>query len=398
MQSFGGWSTNGFRRGSPSHWTFLRRNSDACYFAMKALRWLAKFEPAFDVPERWVGRLRGSLDGYVNLWQRHGQFGQWVDLETGQIRLGRTASNAIACAALIMAGADLDEPRYTETALAAGAWYDDHHTRRGLTNGGPGDMLQCPDSESAAALVEAFIVLYEHTGDGRWLDAAGRAARQAATWVVSYDFRFPATSTFARLGMRTNGTVIANAQNKHSAPGICTLSGNSLLKLYRHTGERRYIDLLADIAHAIPQFLSREDRPIPDVRAGSPIPRMPPGWINERVNMSDWEERHRPGQDIGRGEIFAGSCWCETSMMLTHLEVPGIVVSRKAAEVIALDHVNVEQRGDQLSITNPTKFDTTVKLIAIDDTTATLTPIDHEVLAHARRIDLPAGATANAAV
>ena len=79
---------------------------------------------------------------------------------------------------------------------------------------------------------------------------------------MSYDFAFPAKSTMGKLDALTTGTVWANEQNKHSAPGICTLSGDGLLKLYRGSGGVCVLNLLRDIAHAIPQFLSRADRPI----------------------------------------------------------------------------------------------------------------------------------------
>jgi hypothetical protein len=87
-----------------------------------------------------------------------------------------------------------------------------------------------------------------------------------ASWTVSYDFPFPPESTFGKLGMLANGTVLANAQNKHSAPGLCTHSGLSLLRLFRHTGDTSdtwIMDLMRDIAHALPQYMSRADRPIP---------------------------------------------------------------------------------------------------------------------------------------
>ena len=43
--------------------------------------------------------------------------------------------------------------------------------------------------------------------------------------------------------------------------------------------------------------------------------RLPDGFINERVNMSDWEG------DACIGGVFNGSCWSETSNLLTLAEV-----------------------------------------------------------------------------
>ena len=109
--------------------------------------------------------------------------------------------------------------------------------RRGLPPGGPGEICQCPDSESAFGLLESMITLYEETGQGEFLGMAVHTANLCLTWCVSYGFRFPSVSTFGRLGMNSLGAVYASVQNKHGAPGICTLSGVSLLKLYRGHGE-----------------------------------------------------------------------------------------------------------------------------------------------------------------
>jgi hypothetical protein len=141
-------------------------------------------------------------------------------------------------------------------------------------------------------------------------------------------------------------------QNKHSAPGICTLSGDALWKLYRATGTTRYLELLQDLAHNITQYLSRDDRP---------IGRMPAGWMNERVNLSDWAE--------GIGEIFHGSCWCEVSCMLTRVEVPGIYVQPDTGLLCVFDHIEVAMlrcTGGEITLrlTNPTRYPADVILFA----------------------------------
>ena len=147
-----------------------------------------------------------------------------------------------APAGLALAGQYFAAPDYLRTARAAAAAYYDRFVRRGYTTGGPGEICQCPDSESAFGLLESYVVLYEVTGERNWLDCARDMAQQAATWCMSYDFAFPAGSLFGRLGMRAAGSVWANVQNKHSAPGICTLSGDALFKLFRATGHSSYLE------------------------------------------------------------------------------------------------------------------------------------------------------------
>ncbi|MGC9341213.1 MAG: hypothetical protein ACP5E3_00785, partial [Bacteroidales bacterium] len=278
------------------------------FFIMKEFRLLEYIKPEYTIPQHWHEAVKTCADAYVKLFEEYGHFGHWINNITGEMLCGPTASNGIAPGALALCGEYYNEDKYLDVAEQTGEYYYQNYVRKGITNAGPGDIWQCPDSESAFALLDSYVVLFELTGNKKWLNYAEEVARQAATWVVSYNFAFQKGSTFYKLGMQTTGTVIANVNNKHSSPGICSLSGNSLLKLYRYTDNDFYLDLIQDIAKSIPQYMSRLDRPIPDIRPEQPVPVMPPGWINERVNMSDWEERGRPG-DIKRGEIFGGSCW-----------------------------------------------------------------------------------------
>ena len=187
-------------------------------------------------------------------------------------------------------------------------------------------MLQCVDSESAFGLLESYVVLYDVTGEEKWLEYAKENAHYCSSWVVSYNYRFPETSEFGCLGMKTVGSVFANLQNKHSAPGICTLSGDSLFKLWKWTGDPLYLELVKDTAMTIGQYMSTDERPIYDWdisrearESGDPAQmeehRLPQGFINERVNMSDWEG------DGCIGGVFNGSCWSETSSLLALAEV-----------------------------------------------------------------------------
>ena len=107
------------------------------------------------------------------------------------------------------------------------------YVSKGITCGGPGDAMQNPDSESAYAMLESFAMLYEKTGDKKWLQYAREMAAQFSTWVMSYDYAYSDNCLFGMLTMKTTGAVFANTQNKHGSPGICTHSGLALLRFHR---------------------------------------------------------------------------------------------------------------------------------------------------------------------
>ncbi|MHA6483559.1 hypothetical protein ACX1C1_16860 [Paenibacillus sp. strain BS8-2] len=355
-------------RDYPEQWHIVRKSADALYFVMKHLIWMEQMRPEQPIPVEWLASVRRLADAFVKLWHQYKDFGQWVHTGTGELLVGGSAAGSIVPAGLALCAEYFEAHSYREVALESAEQYYERFTAKGISTGGPGEILQCPDSESAFALLESFVVLMESTGDKHWSKRAEEAADQAMSWCVAYDFRFPQNSTFGRLGIRTLGSVIANVQNKHSAPGICTLSGDSLLKLYRATGKLKYLELLRDIASHLPQYLSTNERPI----VGWDGNNLLQGYMSERVNMSDWE-----GSELV-GEVLPLSCWCEVSMMLSFAELPGIYVDRTRGRIVTLDGVDCNwEQMEELSgliVSNPHDMTITVKLLVEGDSDR-LTPL-----------------------
>lgn len=315
---------DGFKTPGTENWHLIRRSADMLYFIFKHFDLYQ--QRGIVIPEPFINGARRLADAFVRLWNRYGQIGQFVDYKTGDLVVGNSTCGAIVPAGLARASVFFDEPNYLDTAKAIAKLYLQRDALNGFTTGGPGEILQCPDSESAFGLLESMVVLYDVTGEKRWLDSAEFLAWFCSSWVVAYNYHFPAGCEFERLGIKTVGTVFANVQNKHSAPGICTLSGDSLYRLYQWTGNSAYKELILEIACAISQCMSTEERPVyswpfskdPTLSGQKMCPpeRLPAGFICERVNMSDWETK------ACIGGVFNGSCWCETSNLLTLAELP----------------------------------------------------------------------------
>ena len=346
------WIGGDIRKPHTGNWHLIRKSGDGVYFILKQFRLMERL--GLPVKPAWRRGLKRVVDALVKLWRTHGQFGQFVDSITGEICVGGSTSGAIIPAALLLAADYYDEPKYAQVATEAGEWFYREYTVKGLSCGGPGDALQNPDSESWYALIETYVALYEGTGRRVWLRRAAETARQFSTWVVAYDFQFPAKSTFAQAGIRTTGSVYANTQNKHSAPGLCTFSGLGLLKLFRATGDQFHLDLLRDIAFGLPQYLPHPRRPLGTAN---------PGWMCERVNLTDWEGAERIG------ETLQMTTWAETSLMLTAIEIPGLYVQPDQSLVVAFDNILAEITGDSanelvVQLSNPTPVDATVRIFS----------------------------------
>ncbi|MCC5846717.1 MAG: hypothetical protein JJU29_01380 [Verrucomicrobia bacterium] len=335
----------------------VRRQGDCLLFVLRQLMLLS--ERGHAVPERWNAATRGAAEAICDVWAWEGEFGFLLDTETGRIAIRGSTSGALIPGALALASQYFSEPRFLEVARESGEFFRSHDLAWGVTTGGPGDALQAPDGESIFGLIESFISLFELTGDAIWRVAAVRACHQGASWAISYPYQFPPNSALAQIGCDARGTMIANAQNKCGVPGICTLSGQGILRTFRATGDVRLLDLLCDIAHALPQFLSREDRKIPTrITWGHPFAELPTGWMCERVNITpSWAEP--------LGEQAAYSCWCEVAMMLTWCDLPGVYAQPDTGLIRSLDHVRAawaDEGRTALRLHNPTAFPARVRV------------------------------------
>lgn len=362
----------------PGYLVSVRRLSDALYFGIKQILMLqARGET---VPETWTTSARNLADALVTIFRRYGQVGQHLDIRTAEIGIGGSTAAGVLPAGLLLAAKLFGEESYREAACDLGRQLVRDWVERGLTTGGPCDMLTAPDSESCFALLVSLVDLYEATNDLFWSAAASDLTRQFSTWVTSYDFAYPPESPLGKVEAPSNGSVWANIQNKHAAPAICNFSGESLFRLWRDTGDELALDLIRDIAGNITNYVSRE---------GHQIGTMQPGMMCERVNLSDWE-----GQEGVGGNIFGSTIWVETALMLTVAELPGVYVRKETGRVIVFDHIDAEFSNEEgtpmLELHNPTKFDAVVQVLIEDDVLASK-PLPLELLSFCKAIPVAAG-------
>ncbi len=363
----GNYYADGFKMAHPGKMSMIRKQGDWLYWSLKHFKLMDT--KGIKIPDNWQ---KGSLqlsDAFVKLWEEYHDFGQFVDAETGELLIGKSCAGAIVPAGLALASEFYNQPEYLEVAESAARYYDSAYVQKGYTTGGPGDILSAVDSESAFAMLESFVVLYEYTGKKEWLNAAERMASQCASWVISYKYPFPDTSPLGMANCNSTGSVFASIVNKHGAPGICTLSGDALFRLARATGNMLYWDLIRDIAHGITQYVSSPERPLGN---------LPSGGICERVNTSIWEGK----ENIG-GNLFASCGWVETALLATITELPGLYVQPDKGFFISFDHVEVkkvsfDKNGTTLLIHNPTNFDAEINVLA-ENSDMTSTPLTNPI-------------------
>ena len=338
----------------------VRRNGEMLFFGIQSLELLKMQGKASTIKPEWEEMFRKQADGIVQIWKDYGQFGQFIDVETGKMDVNGSTAGAVCISGLVLASVYFNNPDYLKIAEEAGKYYYYRDLVKGYAGGAPAEILQGQDSEAAYDITEAYTTLFEKTGNREWLKYARDAAALFSTWTVSYDYKFPTASVMHRIDARSTGAVWASIQNAHGAPGMYILSGNFLLRLYRATGDKRYMELLKDIAHNVVQYTTTEKNPV--------VPKAVPGSVSERVNLSDWEGAENIGGSIPDGD--SNMAWgIVTSLTIT--QNPGIYLRFDTGDLFVFDNVEAtitkrDKKNITLRITNPTPYDGNISLFLED--------------------------------
>lgn len=352
-----------------------RKNGDVLYWMVKQFMLLKEQGKTNAIDPEWETNIRLLADAFINTWKKHGTWGNYLHVETGDIAVYNTTSGAMAVAGLALASGYYNNPDYLEVACEAAADYYNNFALVGFTSGGCGDILQNADSETAVALLTSLMTLYEVTGKEQYLKQSGDLANLCATWTVSFPYRLPENTPLAKLGANLTGAVWASTQNKHGAPGFCTQSGDALFKLYRSTGEMAYAELLRDVIHAHAEGVQ------------------PNGKITERLTYCDADSRGSRGDGGTTG-------WNETNGAMMALEIPGIYVRTDKGSLYVFDHMEgkVLKRDNKrlvLQITNPTTYDATVTVFAENAEEASRPLGDNAFLQWKDKVRVKAGKSVN---
>jgi hypothetical protein len=338
----------------------VRRNGEMLFFGIQSLELLKIQGKASTIKPEWEEMFRKQADGIVQIWKDYGQFGQFIDVETGKMDINGSTAGAVCITGLVLAAEYFNNSGYLKIAEEAGRYYYKRDLVKGYAGGGPAEILQGQDSEAAYDITEAYTTLFEKTGNREWLKYARDAAALFSTWTVSYDYLFPKGSVMYRIDARSTGAVWASIQNAHGAPGMYILSGNFLLRLYRATGDKRYMELLKDITHNVVQYTTTEKNPV--------VPKAVPGSVSERVNLSDWEGANNIGGSIPDGD--SNMAWgIVTSLTIT--QNPGIYLRFDTGDIFVFDNIEAtitkrDKKNITLRITNSTPYDGKISLFSED--------------------------------
>ena len=292
-------------------YTHCRFYSDYLYYLGKAIR-LEK-EKYHSAHPSWDAEFAKGLEILTDLWEREKDFGMYWNLESETVTLDRPGTCAGAFAILALAEGCRQYPENTRLADCFREACDAYYKKFVLTGrsfAGPVDILEADDSESIAALADALVQRYQLFGNEADLEQALAAAKIFATWCVNYQPSFPGGSTLE--GINVCGGVVANVQNRHIGPGICTNSARFVYDLGRITGDNRWTELYYRIKAAAINCVCTYDG---EFCGNSFREIFAQGMLSEQINMTDALN--------AAGETWRVSAsWPATAVLLGWLDTP----------------------------------------------------------------------------
>jgi hypothetical protein len=363
------------------------KNGESLYFGLQALNSLKQEGYGDIIKPEWENMFKRIADGLMNTFKKYGQFGQFIDVQTGEMDIN--GSSSVSCiSGLALASQYYHNAEYLKTAEKAGEYYYVRDLSKGYLGGDANEILQAPGSSAPYEIGVAYITLFEITGNRIWLKRAQDAAALLSTWVISYDYKFPNGSIMDKIDAKSTGAIFASPQNNHAAPGLYVNSANFLLKLYRATQDKRYAELLKDIVHNVVQYTNTPENVIQPHKGK-------PGHVSERVQLSDWEGKENIGGSIDDGD--SNMHW-EVVTLLSVMQNPGIYLRNDTEQIVVFDHVNAHvvrsiKSGVILKVTNTTSHDASVSVLS-ENAEQAKKPLGDYYFYNLPKIEIKAGETA----
>lgn len=199
----------------------------------------------------WLAWTRRYGDWLVRHQNADGSFYRKYKVTGEPLQMDRN-NTAHPIAFLVSLHKATGDARYLTAAVAAGEFAWKHSHERANYAGGTPDNPNVTDKEAACIALNAFLALFDGTGDRKWLDAASRAADFAETWVYVWDVPVPGSAVFDRI----NTAGLSLVATGHSyADCFDASSAHDFHRLWKLTGDGHYRNFSELLFHNTKQLL-----------------------------------------------------------------------------------------------------------------------------------------------
>jgi hypothetical protein len=256
---------------------YLRSFSDD----MKALarNYLFELDKGIDHTDwkSWLTQFGGWL---LETQYPSGGFPRAWEPATGKIAVGAPQSSYNPIPFLTLMSEITGDKSYLDAASRAGDFCWNNGQSEGIFVGGTIDNPNVIDKEAGTLSLEAYLALYDATGDKKWLDHAIMAANFAETWIYLWDIPMPEDIPDGDLswkhGVPTTGVQLISTGHS-GADCYMAFDTDEFAKLYTITADTHYYNVAKILLHNTKGMMALPGR-LYDLRG--------PGWAQESWFLS----------------------------------------------------------------------------------------------------------------
>jgi len=235
-------------------------------------------QAARDHPE-WLKWITAYSDWLLTQQREDGSFPSIWEVSTGKVLNDSGTTSYVPVPLLVKLSAATNEKKYLASAIKAADYIWTNFGSKGIFLGATGNA-NVADKESGMLSLEAFLALFEHTGETKWLDRARFAADFAETWIWIWNVPMPADADDAKLhwkkGVPTVGVQGIGSDVAGHVDQYLDWSVPSYAKLYKLTKDEHYLDVARILLHNTKAMLA-----LP----GRTYDLLGPGWHQEHFRM-----------------------------------------------------------------------------------------------------------------
>ncbi|MGF1571636.1 MAG: hypothetical protein ACFCU1_01025 [Sumerlaeia bacterium] len=282
-----------------------RTIAEAIFFLIRSFR--LELQNATLQP-KWYWAIQSNLAFAIKNQRDDGAFPSYWNIDTGEVYDYNGSSGLVWVAAMAAYNHFDSTDRFYESATRAAEYYL-HFLEEDFLHGSQEDQPLVPTCDDCHFAVIAFMLLYETSGDIRWLDACEQAANLALTFRMAYNSSFSPFSMLGQNNFKTVGGDIGSvSQPSLTIRGL--ISYGEFKKLSALTGDPYYEQRAAESRVFATQMLARSD-----------------GEYNARLGMAIGEVFHTDwlqpkGMISTLGHIWTGALITYTELIERNLIIP----------------------------------------------------------------------------
>ncbi len=204
------------------------------------------------VHKKWLNWMKKFAGWLLNQQNEKGGFPRSWQPSTGLVAEKSTLSSYQAVPFLILLTQITGQSKYLDAAIKAAEVSWTSSQKYGQFIGGTIDNPNVLDKEAATLSLEAYLLLYEHTGNKKWLVRSKTAANFAETWIYIWNVPMPIDESNHLLQWKKgNSTVgLQLISTGHSLVDMyMAFNADEFAKLYRYTGDNHYLQVARILLH-----------------------------------------------------------------------------------------------------------------------------------------------------